>query len=203
MPNKYEVFIQQFTTSVSYITTRATLEMLSYPNHCPHFLLLVYSSHILFVIFHIFSMFVIWVGPGTHSALTMFELKFSRSKNWWSTHRLQARSAYLFLHLCSKVTLDDVFSKSAACVRNNVISSLDSIRRIFKMKMTCHHASQLLVLCFVLLRSVDAFHAGSRIMSSSSSLSMVATGIERKRVVIVGATGYIGKFVVKESIRRG
>lgn len=32
---------------------------------------------------------------------------------------------------------------------------------------------------------------------------MAATMAEKKRVVIVGATGYIGKFVVKESIRRG
>ena len=32
---------------------------------------------------------------------------------------------------------------------------------------------------------------------------MAATIAEKKRVVIVGATGYIGKFVVKESIRRG
>lgn len=32
---------------------------------------------------------------------------------------------------------------------------------------------------------------------------MASTAVEKKRVVIVGATGYIGKFVVKESIRRG
>lgn len=32
---------------------------------------------------------------------------------------------------------------------------------------------------------------------------MAATAVDKKRVVIVGATGYIGKFVVKEAIRRG
>jgi divinyl chlorophyllide a 8-vinyl-reductase len=37
---------------------------------------------------------------------------------------------------------------------------------------------------------------------SSSTLSMSITN-SKKRVVVVGATGYIGKFVAQESIRRG
>ena len=64
-------------------------------------------------------------------------------------------------------------------------------------------AAQLLCLCVVLMKSAEAFQTGVRSSSSLHSLRMVATGVEKKRVVIVGATGYIGKFVVKESIRRG
>ena len=41
-------------------------------------------------------------------------------------------------------------------------------------------------------------------MGRSYSMRMMAsTAVDKKRVVIVGATGYIGKFVVKEAIRRG
>lgn len=39
--------------------------------------------------------------------------------------------------------------------------------------------------------------------SNGNVMKMMASTAEKKRVVIVGATGYIGKFVVKESIRRG
>eukprot|EP00596_Hydrurales_sp_CCMP1899_P010365 CAMPEP_0119042028 /NCGR_PEP_ID=MMETSP1177-20130426/14302_1 /TAXON_ID=2985 /ORGANISM="Ochromonas sp, Strain CCMP1899" /LENGTH=342 /DNA_ID=CAMNT_0007008531 /DNA_START=188 /DNA_END=1216 /DNA_ORIENTATION=+ len=39
--------------------------------------------------------------------------------------------------------------------------------------------------------------------SNGNMMRMMSTTAEKKRVVIVGATGYIGKFVVKESIRRG
>ena len=69
--------------------------------------------------------------------------------------------------------------------------------------MSILRSSQLWVLCFVLLKGVDAFQMGGKTMNRVYSLSMVATSVEKKRVVIVGATGYIGKFVVKESIRRG
>lgn len=34
-------------------------------------------------------------------------------------------------------------------------------------------------------------------------LNMLSTSLKNKRVIIVGATGYIGKFVVKESVNRG
>ena len=68
-----------------------------------------------------------------------------------------------------------------------------------KLDFACHFV----VLCAVLLQNTEAFNVGSRITTRGSSLRMAATGVEKKRVVIVGATGYIGKFVVKESIRRG
>ena len=35
------------------------------------------------------------------------------------------------------------------------------------------------------------------------SLQMSSLATANKRIVVVGATGYIGKFVVKESVRRG
>ena len=38
---------------------------------------------------------------------------------------------------------------------------------------------------------------------SALSLRMSSSAAANKRVVVVGATGYIGKFVVKESVRRG
>lgn len=70
-------------------------------------------------------------------------------------------------------------------------------------RMSILRSSQLWALCFILLKGIDAFQMGGKTMNRGYSLSMVATSIEKKRVVIVGATGYIGKFVVKESIRRG
>lgn len=54
------------------------------------------------------------------------------------------------------------------------------------------------LILFIAINVVNAFHSGNR-MIKLSSLMMNSD----KRVVIVGATGYIGKFVVKESIKRG
>lgn len=46
---------------------------------------------------------------------------------------------------------------------------------------------------------MHCLHFGSRITPVRSQLSMTSS----KRVVVVGATGYIGKFVTREAIRRG
>eukprot|EP01039_Chlorochromonas_danica_P011248 gene11247-12547_t len=71
------------------------------------------------------------------------------------------------------------------------------------------------ILAALLLIAVTAFHSLPQyrlgVQSSlhhgvrrTSNLAMTATSKNaRKRVVVVGATGYIGKFVAQESIRRG
>ena len=72
-----------------------------------------------------------------------------------------------------------------------------------------HMMSFLLVA--VLLGIVTRFAGAFRPISTMTRMSRPSTTLmalpaeekKNKRVVIVGATGYIGKFVVKESIRRG
>jgi hypothetical protein len=78
----------------------------------------------------------------------------------------------------------------------------------------------LVCLAFVILNNVNAFNGLKCKSINSRTLSLNAWSfpwsqnsdkntksnkfsLSKKRVVIVGATGYIGKFVVKESIRRG
>jgi hypothetical protein len=72
------------------------------------------------------------------------------------------------------------------------------------MKFLLAPAVQLAICLGCLLRCSEAYHSAKYAINKSYSLRMMAaTMAEKKRVVIVGATGYIGKFVVKESIRRG
>jgi FlaA1/EpsC-like NDP-sugar epimerase len=72
------------------------------------------------------------------------------------------------------------------------------------MKFQMVSAYQVAVCLICLLKSVEAFQVGRHMMGRSHSMTMMAaTAVDKKRVVIVGATGYIGKFVVKEAIRRG
>ena len=72
------------------------------------------------------------------------------------------------------------------------------------MRFLVAPAVQLAICLVCLLRCSEAFQSTKYATNKRHSLSMMAATIaEKKRVVIVGATGYIGKFVVKESIRRG
>jgi NADPH:quinone reductase-like Zn-dependent oxidoreductase len=72
------------------------------------------------------------------------------------------------------------------------------------MKSQMVFVYQVAVCLLCLLKSVEAFQVGRNMMGRSYSMKMMAaTAVDKKRVVIVGATGYIGKFVVKEAIRRG
>ena len=73
-----------------------------------------------------------------------------------------------------------------------------------EMKFLLAPAVQLAICLGCILRCSEAYQSTKYTIHKSHSLRMMAaTMAEKKRVVIVGATGYIGKFVVKESIRRG
>ena len=66
----------------------------------------------------------------------------------------------------------------------------------------------IVLIMLYIMHIVDSFgfRMGSRMAARTlNSGSLVMSGENKKdtRVVIVGATGYIGKFVVKESIKRG
>ncbi|KAJ1423534.1 3,8-divinyl protochlorophyllide a 8-vinyl reductase, putative chloroplast precursor [Ochromonadaceae sp. CCMP2298] len=60
-----------------------------------------------------------------------------------------------------------------------------------------------LLLCSLLCGAAWAFRPTMHATLSPALRMSTAEAAAKKRVVIVGATGYIGKFVVRESVRRG
>jgi divinyl chlorophyllide a 8-vinyl-reductase len=76
------------------------------------------------------------------------------------------------------------------------------------MKLSIIISCQIAVIFIFVMARIESFHIGTTArfnLGKSRSMNMMAAtaATDKKRVVIVGATGYIGKFVVKESIRRG